>query len=196
MIVIYKEGDDCVNSTSEYLAKVLKQLPTVTQKEPTNKINPSVISSKQFVTKNQQSSPLINVPQQIAHSINISAAQRRLENHLSPTAKSFVSRNNMLNLPYLNNQLPVHPLLGLEYLQKLHWPLQLATGGYDPLAAQLVQNYLIMQELQRFETRRLALQSQYLKMQGMRWPKKSYHNSNRQHHTNNTSNTNGLQISA
>ncbi|XP_057311931.1 protein BTG1-like [Hydractinia symbiolongicarpus] len=191
VIMIYKEGDDCVNSTSEYLAKVLNQLPTVTPKEPVNNVNQS--KHYNVRTSTVTSAPLINAPQ-----VNMST--RRMENHLSPSAKSFVSRSNKpLNFPFLNNRpfpQAMNPLLNLDYLQKLQWPL-LATGRFDPIAAQLLQNYLIMQELQRFETRRLALQSHYLKMQNLRWPKKSHHNHNRQQSSSGnapTARTSGVQI--
>ena len=164
---------------------------------------PKVVSStnsSKFSTKNpiSQGSAISNMPH-IATNINASTLQRRVENHLSPIAKTFISRTNGVSIPYLNSHTfppVIHPLLNLEYLQKLHWPL-LAGGGYDPLAAQLIHNYLIMQELQKFETRRLALQTHYLKMQNMRWPKKIYSNSNKQHNsTSNSTNNTGLQISA
>lgn len=198
VIVIYKEGDDCVNSTSEYLAKVLDQLPTIMQKEGVPKLSSS--NSNKFTMKNAiNQANASNVPH-LTSNINGSALHhRRVENHLSPIAKTFISRANGVNIPYINNHnFPpvVHPLLNLEYLQKLHWPLLAAGGGYDPLAAQLIHNYLIMQELQKIETRRLALQSHYLKMQNMRWPKK-IHSSTKQHTTpSNSTNSSGLQISA
>ena len=94
----------------------------------------------------------MNLQQQVANNINIAAAQRRLENQLNP--KSLMVRNNIQNLAFLQNQAlapTFNPLLmNMDYLQKLQW---LASGAYDPLAtAQVVQNILIMQELQRFET--------------------------------------------
>ncbi|XP_065659342.1 BTG family protein [Hydra vulgaris] len=193
VIVIYKEGDDCVNSTSEYLAKVLDKLPTVIQKQPIvgnqhNGIN------KVYPIRN---SPLINT-QPLVNSY-IANGNRQFEKSLSPTAKTFVSRNstqkNLFSANRTFNPAGVNPILNLEYLQKLQWPLLLASG-YDPLAAQLVQNYLIMQELQKFETRRLALQSHYLKLQSMQFSKKHNHLNNRQQNVSPSVNTNRLQVTA
>eukprot|EP00111_Clytia_hemisphaerica_P022440 TCONS_00065948-protein len=190
VIVIYKEGDDFVNSTSEYLAKVLSQLPTVTEKP---KKDAGSSHGNQDKSKNKHS-----IPQQLANSINMSVNQRRMNNHLSPSANAFVSRKNgNMNLPgfhhrqsnpnqNLNNQLAT-----LEYLKKLqNWPLlaAAATGvNYDPLTTQLLQNYLVVQELQRFETQRLALQSHLMKIQNLqRWSRKSH---NRQNHSQNSGNS-------
>lgn len=136
---------------------------------------------------------LMNLQQQVANNINIAAAQRRLENQLNP--KSIMGRNNIQNLAFLQNQAlapTFNPLLmNVDYLQKLQW---LASGAYDPLATtQVVQNILIMQELQRFETRRLALQSHYLKLQGMKWSRKS--NSHSVKSSQGTQNSSGVQIS-
>ena len=39
VVVIYKEGDDLINSTSEYLATVLSHLPTVVNHTTTNSTN-------------------------------------------------------------------------------------------------------------------------------------------------------------
>lgn len=182
VIVIYKEGDDFVNSTSEYLAKVLSQLPTVTEKS----FRDPVSGSKNDKSKAKHHA---SIPQQLANSINISVNQRRLNNHLSPSANSFVSRKNNSNnlLPGFNlrNIQPnLNQLATMEYLQKLHnWPLIAAAAGinYDPLTTQLLQNYLVVQELQRFESQRLALQSHLMKMQNLqRWSRKP--NNNRQNH--------------
>ncbi|XP_066921382.1 protein BTG3-like [Clytia hemisphaerica] len=190
VIVIYKEGDDFVNSTSEYLAKVLSQLPTVTEKP---KKDAGSSHGNQDKSKNKHS-----IPQQLANSINMSVNQRRMNNHLSPSANAFVSRKNgNMNLPgfhhrqsnpnqNLNNQLAT-----LEYLKKLqNWPLlaAAATGvNYDPLTTQLLQNYLVVQELQRFETQRLALQSHLMKIQNLqRWSRKPH---NRQNHSQNSGNS-------
>ena len=182
VIVIYKEGDDFVNSTSEYLAKVLSQLPTVTEKP---KKDAGTSYGNQDKSKNKHS-----IPQQLANSINMSVNQRRMNNHLSPSANSFVSRKNgnfNHRQPNLNQNL--NQLATLEYLKKLqNWPLLAAATGvnYDPLTTQLLQNYLVVQELQRFETQRLALQSHLMKIQNLqRWGRKSH---NRQNHSQNSSN--------
>jgi len=195
VVVVYKEGDDCVNSTSVHLRKVLEQLPTVSRPSPKPlSANVQNAGSKTYQNKRNgiQNNPLANLPQQIANNISIAAAQRRLENQFS--SKNFLARNNLQNLGFLQQNQSISPaglnplLMNIEYLQKLQW---LAAGGYDPLAAQVVQNILIMQELQRFETRRLALQSHYLKMQNMRWPVKKG-----QKHASNSPNQNGLQVLA
>ena len=95
-----------------------------------------------------------------------------------------------------------HQLANLEYVRKMYWPL-LAASGYDPFMAQVAQNYLVAQELARYEAQRLALQSHYIKMQNMQWPKKQHGSfrNNQQHHSNasatpNNLNVAGLQISA
>lgn len=195
VIMIYKEGDDCVNSTSEYLAKVLNQLPTVTEKEVTPKTEAS--------NKVGKDSKYRGIPQHLVHNISMSMNQRRHNNHLSASAKSFVSRKNGgLNIPFNLHALQpnLNPLINLEYLQKLqNWPLFAASnGGYDPLTAQLLQNYLVVQELQRFETQRLALQSHLLKMHNLqRWSRKhhSHNHNHRQHAQTNSQNSNkGLQV--
>lgn len=198
VIVIYKEGDDCVNSTSEYLAKVLNQLPTVLEKKsppPKDGMNKTTDGQSSNVFKHQR------------HFVNNSVGQHRNVNNLSPSAKSFVSRKNgPLNLPFnLRNLQPnLNPLLNLDYLQKIqNWPLlaaAAANGGYDPLTAQLLQNYLVVQELQRFETQRLALQSHLLKMQNLqRWSRKSHsHNHGHRQSTLSTAgssnNAKGMQV--
>jgi len=190
VIVIYKEGDDFVNSTSEYLAKVLSQLPTVTEKP---KKDAGSSHGNQDKSKNKHS-----IPQQLANSINMSVNQRRMNNHLSPSANAFVSRKNgNMNLPGFHHRQPNqnqnlnNQLATLEYLKKLqNWPLlaAAATGvNYDPLTTQLLQNYLVVQELQRFETQRLALQSHLMKIQNLqRWSRKSH---NRQNHSQNSGNS-------
>merc|ERR1719354_797428 len=109
-----------------------------------------------------------------------------LSNHHTSSSSSLT--NQISSSPLLN------PLLNLDQIQKLQWSPLLGNGVYDPLAAQLIQNYLIMQELQKFETRRIALQSHYLKMQNIRWPRKgnftttatttSKHQHNNNHHNN------------
>jgi len=202
VILIYKEGDDCVNSTSEHLAKVLSQLPTVTEKKHPNSkkdSNSSKLSHEKPKSKH-------SIPQQLlANSINMSVNQRRLNNHLSPSANSFVSRKNGgLNLPGINMralQPNLNQLATMDYLQKLqNWPLIAAASGvnYDPLTTQLLQNYLVVQELQRFETQRLALQSHLMKMQNLqRWSRKSHnhqHRQNPQHSNTNTNSGKGLQV--
>ena len=197
VIVMYKEGDDCVNSTSVHLKKVLDQLPTIsqpTQKKASN--GSSGMPQKSFSSKRNilSGTRLMNLQQQVANNINIAAAQRRLENQLNP--KSLMVRNNIQNLAFLQNQAlapTFNPLLmNMDYLQKLQW---LASGAYDPLAtAQVVQNILIMQELQRFETRRLALQSHYLKLQGMKWSRKGSSHSVK--NSQGAQNSSGVQISA
>lgn len=203
VIVIYKEGDDCINSTSEYLAKVLNQLPTVSEKEfPKKKDSTTLHQDKAVPTPKPNSHNFT----QLANSLNISVNQRRLNNHLSPSAKSFVSRkNNALNLAGFNIQAlqpNLNHMANLDYIRKLqNWPLiaaAIANGAYDPLTAQLLQNYLVVQELQRFETQRLALQSHLLKMHNLnnRWSRKSHQHRQHNQHTSSSSNSGkGLQVS-
>ena len=184
-----------MNSTSEYLAKVLSQLPTVTEKPNRDQ----AVNLKHDKSKIKHAP---TIPQQLANSINISVNQRRMNNHLSPAANSFISRKNGNHFPGFNlrNMQPnINQLATMEYLQKLqNWPLIAAATGinYDPLTTQLLQNYLVVQELQRFESQRLALQSHLLKMQNLqRWSRKSH--SSRQHpsqHAGNpSSGSKGLQ---
>ena len=173
---------------------MLDKLPTVIQKQP-------IVANQHAVNKvyPMRNNPLINT-QPLVNPFNLSNGHRQLEKCLSPTAKTFVSRKNSTpTIPFLANRAftpaGVNPILNLEYLQKLQWPLLLASG-YDPLAAQLVQNYLIMQELQKFETRRLALQSHYLKLQSMQFSKKQNHFNNRQQSVTPSASTNRLQVTA
>ena len=167
----------------------MSHLPTVTEKPRRDPVGGS--KNDKSKTKHMPS-----IPQQLANSINISVNQRRLNNHLSPSANSFVSRknngNNLLPGFNLRNLQPnLNPLATMEYLQKLqNWPLIAAAAGinYDPLTTQLLQNYLVVQELQRFESQRLALQSHLLKMQNLqRWSRKPH--SSRQNHTQHSNNT-------
>lgn len=197
VIVIYKEGDDCINSTSEYLAKVLNQLPTVTEKET---------SPVKETNKTDTDSKLCGISQHIVNNVSVPTSRRHHNNHLSASAKSFVSRKNGgLNIPFnLQNLQALQPnlnpfLSNLEYLQKLqNWPFLTGNSGYDPLAAQLLQNYLVVQELQRFETQRLALQSHLLKMHNLqRWSRKHHSNGhNHRQHSQPSSQgpTKGLQV--
>jgi len=165
--VIYKEGDDIVNSTSQHLADVLKKLPTITTAA---RASPSGHKSSNDAGKSTSPVP----------------AHRKPENRLSPTARSFVTQQragiggvnpaaaaNLLMSAagmggHRGNQAAflsqVQQLVNNEYLRKVYWPL-LAATNYDPMMAQAAQNYLLAQELAKYQAQQMALQSHYMKMQ-------------------------------
>lgn len=161
MTHIYKEGDESVNHASEYAMAVLKKeqwqvadsnekASDAEQKELTCDEKDSIKSNNNKTTFNQ----------------NVKYGPKD-SNRLSPTAKSFVSRRSPPLLPPLQTQnIPStilyqqpKPMGNAEYMRKAFW------HPVHPAARIQAHNYLVAQEIARFEAhmkaQRIALHTHY-----------------------------------
>ena len=184
-MVIFKEGDDSVNSKSKFATAVLdkaKQNQKITKKDSKgqskskestkNKENTKRVFSSSDTKPSRKSSIKDNKENEKVEKAQHSHSQgrqkqREVPNRLSPTAKSFVSRRSP---PLLHghhnvvspNGIMYPPYANVDYLRKMFWPGTM----YDPLAH--AHNYLLAHELAvRYEAQmkaqRIAIQTHYLK---------------------------------
>ena len=150
---IYREGDDYVNSMSEYAKPVLEK-------------NKSSKTDNSVAAKQPEEEKPAHVSARNSPSDRVKA---RDPNRLSPTAKSFVSRRSPtipVHVPYTQTAVttgyPPKPIANVDYTRKAYWQ---PTPVYAPVARMQAHNYMIAQEIARFEAhlkaQRIALHAQY-----------------------------------